>query len=84
MMNSKKGMAGTIVASLVISAMILIFIISFAVFSSTLKKIDGARGKINVDNETDVGINDIYFYMDFFKSQIEEKKIFFGGNLDEK
>ena len=62
-MNSKRGILGGVIATFVATVVILIIILVFILGSGVIKKFTGSDEGIQVYNEADVGIADIFNYL---------------------
>tara|TARA_Y100000310_G_scaffold286519_1_gene310772 strand:- start:4313 stop:4570 length:258 start_codon:yes stop_codon:yes gene_type:complete len=70
-MNSKKGMAGTTIITIVGTIAIVLILLLFVFGSSIIKKLDNASKDISILKEDKIGLNEIFSYMDEYKDLVE-------------
>ena len=70
-MNSKKGMAGTTIITIVGTIAIVLILLLFVFGSSIIKKLDNASKDIIILKEDKIGLNEIFSYMDEYKDLVE-------------
>lgn len=68
MMNSKRGIIGSLIVMFITTIAIVIILTIFVLGSGIVKKFDNVDAGISIYNETRIGLSDVFDYMnDYFK-----------------